>query len=126
MYSSNFKATLLTADDVQQISDHSLAVSNSARKIALFENADQRTQDESFTAGLLHDAGKLILASTLGERYGKVLEHSAEGERRACMRRSANCSAAATPRWRPICLAYGDCRARSLKRLPGTTSLPEA
>lgn len=73
---SQFQSPLLTVEDVQQISDHALAVSNSARKIALLENADQGMQDESFTAGLLHDAGKLILASTLGERYGKVLEHS--------------------------------------------------
>jgi len=70
-----FQSRLLTADDVQQTSDHSLAVSNCARKIARFEHADQRVQNESFTAGLLHDAGKLILASTLGEQYGKVLEH---------------------------------------------------
>jgi len=70
-----FQSPLLTVDDVQQISDHSLAVSHSARKIALLEHADQHIQDESFTAGLLHDAGKLILASTLGEQYGKVLEH---------------------------------------------------
>jgi HD-like signal output (HDOD) protein/CheY-like chemotaxis protein len=70
-----FDSRLLTPEDVQQISDHSLAVSNSARKIALFEHADQRTQDESFTAGLLHDAGKLILASTLGKKYSEVLEH---------------------------------------------------
>jgi HD-like signal output (HDOD) protein len=70
-----FQSQLLSADDMRQISDHSLAVSNSARKIAIFEHADQHIQDESFTAGLLHDAGKLILASTLGEQYGKVLEH---------------------------------------------------
>jgi HD-like signal output (HDOD) protein len=71
-----FESHLLTAEDVKQISDHSLAVSNGARKIALFEHADQRTQDEAFTAGLLHDAGKLILASTLEARYGEVLEYS--------------------------------------------------
>lgn len=71
-----FQSQLLTAEDVQQISDHSLEVSHSARKIALLEHADQRTQDESFTAGLLHDAGKLILASTLEEQYRKVLEHT--------------------------------------------------
>ncbi|HWY53825.1 MAG TPA: response regulator [Terriglobales bacterium] len=75
-----FESRVLSAEDVQQISDHSLAVSNSARKIALFERADQRTQDESFTAGLLHDAGKLILASTLGEQYGKVLEYSGKAD----------------------------------------------
>ncbi len=70
-----FQSRLLTADDVQQISDHSLAVSSSARKIALFEHAERHIQEESFTAGLLHDAGKLILASALGEQYAKVLEH---------------------------------------------------
>jgi HD-like signal output (HDOD) protein len=75
-----FESQVLSAEDMQQISDHSLAVSNSARKIALFEHADQRTQDESFTAGMLHDAGKLILASTLGEQYGKVLEYSAKAD----------------------------------------------
>jgi HD-like signal output (HDOD) protein len=77
---SQFQGPLLTADEVQQLSEHALAVSNSARKIALFENADPRIQDEAFTAGLLHDAGKLILAATLGDRYGKVLERSQTGD----------------------------------------------
>jgi HD-like signal output (HDOD) protein len=71
-----FQSPLLTAEDVQQISDHSLAVSRSARTIALLEHADQATQDGSCTAGLLHDAGKLILASTLGKQYSEVLEYS--------------------------------------------------
>lgn len=71
-----FQSPLLTAADVRQIADHSLAVSRSARTIALFEHADQPTQDGSFTAGLLHDAGKLILASTLGQQYSEVLEYS--------------------------------------------------
>jgi HD-like signal output (HDOD) protein len=75
-----FESNLLTAQDIQDISDHSLAVSNSARKIAGFEHADQRTRDESFTAGLLHDAGKLILAATLGKQYGKVLEYSRKAD----------------------------------------------
>jgi HD-like signal output (HDOD) protein/ActR/RegA family two-component response regulator len=73
-----FQSPLLTENDVQQISDQSLAVSSSAKKIALLEHADQHTLDESFTAGLLHDAGKLILASALGEQYGRVLAHSAK------------------------------------------------
>ena len=75
-----FESHVLSAEDVQQISDHSLAVSNSARRIALFEHADQHTQDESFTAGMLHDVGKLILASTLGDKYGKVLDYSAKAD----------------------------------------------
>ncbi|MGA7077765.1 MAG: response regulator [Terriglobales bacterium] len=70
-----FQSRLLSADDMRQISDHSLAVSNSARKIARLEKAEKHIQEESFTAGLLHDAGKLILACTLGEQYAKVLEY---------------------------------------------------
>jgi HD-like signal output (HDOD) protein/ActR/RegA family two-component response regulator len=70
-----FASRLLTAEDMQHISENSLAVSHSARQIALCEHADQRVQDESFTAGLLHDVGKLILASALEEKYGKVLEY---------------------------------------------------
>jgi len=75
-----FQSSLLTPDEVQAVSNHGLAVSKSARKIAAFEHADQRMQDESFTAGLLHDAGKLILPSILGEQYGKVLQHSEQGD----------------------------------------------
>ncbi len=71
-----FQGPLLSPEDVQQIADHSLAVSRSARTIAVLEHADQATQDRCFTAGLLHDAGKLILASTLGKRYREVLEYS--------------------------------------------------
>ncbi len=70
-----FESRLLRAEDVQHISDHSLAVSHSARQIAHLEPASQHMQDESFTAGLLHDVGKLILASALEEQYRKVLEY---------------------------------------------------
>ncbi len=71
-----FQSPLLAVEEMQEISDHSLAVSHSARKIARFEQADQHIQDQSFTAGLLHDAGKLILASALGEQYQQVLVHN--------------------------------------------------
>ncbi|MFZ0793765.1 MAG: HDOD domain-containing protein, partial [Candidatus Korobacteraceae bacterium] len=71
-----FQSPQLSAEDVQDISNHSLAVSKSARTIAVLEHADQATQDGCLTAGLLHDVGKLILASTLGERYREVLEYS--------------------------------------------------
>jgi HD-like signal output (HDOD) protein/CheY-like chemotaxis protein len=42
---------------------HCLATAVSAKAIARLEGASRRTVDESFTAGLLHDVGKLILAS---------------------------------------------------------------
>jgi len=120
-----FQRRLLTADDVQKISDHSLAVSNCAGKIARFEHADQRVQNESFTAGLLHDAGKLILASTLGEQYGKVLEHM---EKKDIGLYAAECEllGCSHAQVAAYLLVYGDCRARSSKPLPGTTTPPAA
>jgi HD-like signal output (HDOD) protein/CheY-like chemotaxis protein len=54
---------------VEQISNHSLRVGRLARKIAEFENAEEGLREEAFTAGLLHDAGKLILADNLAARY---------------------------------------------------------
>ena len=120
-----FQSRLLSADDMRQISDHSLAVSNSARKIARLEKAEKHIQEESFTAGLLHDVGKLILACTLGEQYGESSGLHGEGGI-GLYAADANCWAVAMPRWRPICLAYGDCRARLSRRWPGITILPGA
>ena len=53
---------------------HSMRVANSAKRIALAETKDQQMADEAFTAGLMHDIGKLVLASNLPERYNDVLE----------------------------------------------------
>jgi len=74
-----FESHVLSAEDMQQISDHSLAVSNSARKIGAFSNTPISARRTSLlTAGMLHDCRKLILASTLGARYGEVLEYGRE------------------------------------------------
>lgn len=53
---------------------HSLAVGSLARKIVSAETGDQQMAEDAFTAGLLHDLGKLLLASNLGEDYRRVLE----------------------------------------------------
>jgi HD-like signal output (HDOD) protein len=54
---------------VEQISSHSLRVGRFARKIVEFEDGAEGQREEAFTAGLLHDAGKLILADTLAAKY---------------------------------------------------------
>jgi hypothetical protein len=51
-----------------------MRVANSAKRIALAETQDQQMADEAFTAGLMHDIGKLVLASNLTEQYNTVLE----------------------------------------------------
>lgn len=52
---------------------HSLEVATRARTIARLEEADQATVNESFTAGLLHDIGKLVFACGLKEKYSEFL-----------------------------------------------------
>jgi HD-like signal output (HDOD) protein len=71
---SQFETDLLSKEDVQYLWDHSLKTSSYAKRIAMRECAPQTVVDDSFTAGLLHDTGKLILASALKEQYKKVLE----------------------------------------------------
>src|SRR2546421_171684 len=59
---------------------HSIAVGNFARVIALCETQDYRVADVAFTAGLLHDLGKLLLAANLPDLYGQIVS---EAQRRA-------------------------------------------
>lgn len=54
--------------------EHSVGVSEFARKIAQAENADQKTIDYASIAGLLHDVGKLVLAAHFPQQYGQVID----------------------------------------------------
>jgi len=75
---SKFQTDLLNVTDVEYLWKHSLTVAGYAKAIALMENANQRAVDECFTAGLLHDLGKLILASAMNGKYGEVLSRIRE------------------------------------------------
>ena len=44
-----------------------------AKRIARIEATDQRSVEHSFTAGLLHDVGKLVLATNLPQEYRSAL-----------------------------------------------------
>jgi len=59
---------------VDRIWDHSLTTGIFARTIAIAENQGCTTIDDAFMAGLLHDAGKLVLAANLPQRYKEVLK----------------------------------------------------
>ena len=68
-------------------SDHSRQVGAAARAIALAEKCPRAMVDDSLAAGLLHDIGKLILASSLPEQFGRVAAQASgdhlEAEREA-------------------------------------------
>ena len=51
---------------------HSIQVGAFSRAIALAETKNARTAEAAFTAGLLHDIGKLVLAGNLPEMYDTV------------------------------------------------------
>ncbi len=52
---------------------HSILVAEIARQITRSEELDTERQDQAFTAGLLHDIGKLILACRQTDRYEQIL-----------------------------------------------------
>jgi HD-like signal output (HDOD) protein len=68
-----FQSKLLTESDMEYLWRHSAAVAGHAKQIAIFEHVDKSLADQCFTAGLLHDLGKLILATAVPEKYQIVL-----------------------------------------------------
>ena len=64
--------------NIDELFDHSLAVSVYAKAIIKNENLDQGLINNSMMAGLLHDLGKLILATNFEKSYRQVLAE-AEG-----------------------------------------------
>lgn len=59
--------------NIGQLRHVSLMTAGIARKIATYEKAGDRIQDEAFLAGMLHDMGTLVLASQFPECYSKVV-----------------------------------------------------
>jgi HD-like signal output (HDOD) protein len=59
---------------VNELWEHSVTVAAFARCIARFENSDKRLVDSAFTAGMLHDVGKLILMDNMPEQFREYIE----------------------------------------------------
>lgn len=57
---------------IDELYRHSVATSRNARWIAEAENASSRVADEAFTAGILHDIGKLALAANYLPAYHRA------------------------------------------------------
>ncbi len=54
--------------------DHSVAVSSLAQRIAACEGCAKAMVEESFTAGLLHDVGKVVLLAEMPREYHEIFE----------------------------------------------------
>jgi putative nucleotidyltransferase with HDIG domain len=59
---------------LDRIWHHSLLTSHWARRIARAETADQDVIDDSLAAGMLHDVGRLVLATNFPETYRSLVE----------------------------------------------------
>jgi HD-like signal output (HDOD) protein len=71
---SQFKVRSLAGFSADALWSHCISTGRFAKCIARMEQQDRQTIEDSFTAGLLHDSGRVILASTLPEWYQEALD----------------------------------------------------
>src|SRR6185436_9406195 len=55
---------------------HSMSVAGLATKIARMEKVGPEVGDMGFTAGILHDLGKLVFLANMPAQYAKALDHA--------------------------------------------------
>ncbi len=71
---SQFDRNAATATYLPVLRDHSVAVASLAHRIAVAKTGTKSVAEESFTAGLLHDVGKIVLLAEMPNEYQMVLE----------------------------------------------------
>lgn len=74
---SECKAGKVRGFSAEALWSHSMRVGRCARAIAKAESKETKIAGDSFTAGLLHDVGRLILAVTLPRQYEEALAQAA-------------------------------------------------
>lgn len=72
-------AVSLDGTSLAQLQAHSLSVATLARQIAQAEQMERQVIDFAFTAGLLHEVGRLILITKLPQDYARVHKFMAAG-----------------------------------------------
>lgn len=72
---SQFDRNSSTAAFLPPLWNHSVAVAALAQKIAEAETRNKAAGEESFTSGLLHDLGKIVLMAEMPQEYKRVVEH---------------------------------------------------
>lgn len=65
---------------LEKLSRHNMETGHLAKRIAEIEKKDKVTVDQAFMGGLLHDCGKLILASNFPKEFEHVLEQSHDND----------------------------------------------
>jgi putative nucleotidyltransferase with HDIG domain len=75
---SQFDQNLIERSGLANLWDHSLRVASCSRAIVASTIGDKKAIAGAFTAGLLHDIGKLILGTTSPAFYGSLLAQNIE------------------------------------------------
>jgi HD-like signal output (HDOD) protein len=70
---SKFSVPRIPGFSLEELWEHNVAVGSLSKQIAKAEKQNQQLVDDSFTAGLLHECGKLVLAARLPQEYGEML-----------------------------------------------------
>jgi len=81
---SQFEEETLRTLSVERLWRHSVRTGALARALAQAEKAPREMINDAFTAGLLHDTGKLILAANMPNIYAKVVHLCAEENLAPC------------------------------------------
>ena len=63
---------------IERVWGHSMATGMLAQKIAKMERASREEQDEAYVAGMLHDIGKVMMASSFVEQYSSAVAIATE------------------------------------------------
>ena len=75
---SQFEESAFSAQVFTELSDHSLAVATTARRIAAMEATCDQDIEDAFLAGMLHDLGMLILMTRMPDRYSELVQQARE------------------------------------------------
>jgi HD-like signal output (HDOD) protein/CheY-like chemotaxis protein len=71
---SQFESFELGKFSIEALWTHSLITAATAKDIARAEGAGHKLADEAFIAGMLHDIGKLVLATNFAAQYNQALQ----------------------------------------------------
>lgn len=76
---SEFEKEHISSVSITNLMEHSLVVGAWAKKIVEAESDEEKTANDAFISGMLHDVGKLVFASSLAEEYEGVVELVQQG-----------------------------------------------
>lgn len=107
---SLFEKVKITAFSFPDLWQHCWMTGMLAKKIAESKNQSNLDPQECFTAGLLHDIGKLVLATSMRQRYEQVMTKAQEQRQ---------------PVWKAECDAFGSSHGEVGAYLLGLWGLPD-